>query len=80
MDINIETDIEMMVLLLAIYKKEENETLIDIVKTLENSRVFSFKEGKRLLKSLKNNNFILNEELTMIGIEKAKEAQKVFTI
>jgi hypothetical protein len=80
MDISVETDIEIMVLILAIYKKNENETLIDIIKTLENSRVFSFKEGKRLLKLLKNNNFILNEELTIIGIQKAQEAQKAFTV
>ena len=80
MDLNIETNIEMMVLLLAIYKKEENESLIDIVKTLENSNVFSFKEGKKFLKILKNDKYILDDRLTMIGIQKAKEAEMAFKI
>lgn len=80
MDLNIETNIEMMVLLLAIYKKEETESLIDIVKTLENSNVFTFKEGKKLLKLLKNDQYILEDRLTMIGIQKAKEAELAFKI
>ena len=46
-------DINEKVLLLAILKKESAETLNDVVLKLENTGLFSLKEGKRLLKNLK---------------------------
>jgi hypothetical protein len=45
-------DINEKILLLAILKKEVDETLNDIVLKLENTNLFSLKEGKKLLKKL----------------------------
>ncbi|WP_281951289.1 hypothetical protein [Nitrosophilus kaiyonis] len=73
-------DINKKVLLLAIFKKEENESYKDIILMLENSRVFSLKEGKRLLKELKNEQFLNDNGLTIKGMAKAKEIEEEFKI
>ncbi|MRI59158.1 MAG: hypothetical protein C6H99_06620 [Epsilonproteobacteria bacterium] len=68
------------VLLLAILKKEPNENLIDIVAMLEASRLFRFKEGKRLLKELKSEGYIDEAGLTPKGHKAAKEAEEEFRL
>ncbi|PLY06281.1 MAG: hypothetical protein C0625_09960 [Arcobacter sp.] len=73
-------DINKKVLLLAILKKEDDETLIDVVKKMDNTKVFSLKEGKKYLKELKKENLVSDDSLTMIGIAKAKEAELEFKI
>ena len=80
MDLNFESNMEMRVLLLAIYKQEDDESLMDSVKSLENNQLFTLKEGKKLLKELKNMNYIMDDRLTMMGIEKAKEVELEFKI
>ncbi len=72
--------IEERVLLLAIYKKKENENLTDIISILEDAGVFSFKDGKKLLKSLKNDGYIEENSLSLIGLEKAKEIEQEFKL
>ena len=56
-------DIVEKVLLLAILKKESDETLNDVVLKLENTNLFSLKEGKRLLKKLRSEEFISDSYL-----------------
>lgn len=73
-------DINKKVLLLAIYKKEEDETLKDVIKKMDNTKVFSLKEGKKYLKELKKEQLVLDEYLSMIGINKAKEIEQEFKI
>ena len=73
-------DINEKILLLAILKKKEDETLMDIVQTLENTQLFSLKEGKRLLKKLKNEEFLTDGFLTFKGDLIAKEVEKEFKI
>ncbi len=68
------------VLLLAILKKEEDETLMDVVKKMDNTKVFSLKMGKKYLKELKKESLVDTEGLTMIGITKAKEVELEFKI
>ena len=68
------------VLLLAILKKEENETLNDVIKTMDNTKVFTLKQGKKYLKELKKESLVSEDSLTMIGITKAKEAELEFKI
>jgi len=46
-------NIELRVLLLAIYKKQEDESLKDVLKMMDNSRVFDLKTGKQYLKELR---------------------------
>lgn len=73
-------DINKQVTLLAILKKEKDETINDILIKLENSRVYSLKEGKQILKEIKDEKLLKDGELTLLGIEKAKEAEKFFTL
>ncbi len=73
-------DIEDRVLLLGIYKKQEGESLQDILVMLEDSRLFSLKEGKKRLKALKSNGMIKDGELTVLGIERAKEIEQEFKV
>ena len=73
-------NIEQRVLLLGLYKKEENETFIDILGVMEESRVFTKKVGKKYLKNLKELNYITNDSFTMIGLSKAKEVEQEFKI
>jgi len=72
--------IEQRVLLLALYKKEEDESFNDILGVMENSRVFSKKDGKKFLKNLKELNYITDDGLTMIGIQKAQEVEMEFKV
>lgn len=68
------------VLLLAILKKEEDETLNDVIKKMDNTKVFSLKQGKKYLKELKKENLVGDESLTMIGVTKAKEVELEFKL
>ena len=81
MDINEnEMDIESKVILLAILKKEDDETLNDIIFKLVESRVFELKKGKKLLKKLKSDGYISNGGLTILGLTHANAALKEFTL
>ncbi len=73
-------DLETKVLLLGIFKKEKSETLNEVVLKLEQSRVFTLKEGKKLLKGLKNDGFIADNNLTIKGELEAKTIEKEFKI
>ena len=73
-------ELEQRVLLLAIYKAKEDESLNDVVNIMVDTRVFSLKDGKRYIKKLKELNYINDNGLTFIGIEKAKEVELEFKI
>lgn len=73
-------DINKRVLLLAIYKKKDDETLTDVLKTMDNSKVFSLKEGKKYIKELRKDSYIGDDCLTMLGIETAKIVELEFKI
>jgi len=75
-----EENMELRVLLLGLFKKEENETFNDILGVMEESRVFTKKVGKKYLKSLKELKYIADDGFTMIGIAKAKEVEMEFKI
>lgn len=72
--------IEKRVLILGIYKKKEDENLIDILKTLEANHLFRLKEGKKYLKELKRENIIINNGLTLKGLALAKKIEGEFKI
>lgn len=73
-------DINEKILLLAILKKKDDETLMDVVTTLENTQLFTLKEGKKLLKKLKNEEFLIEGHLTLKGDLIAKEVEQEFKI
>ena len=73
-------NIEIRVLLLALYKKQDDESFNDVLGVMEESRVFTKKVGKKYLKFLKQENYITEDSFTMIGLEKAKEVEQEFKI
>ncbi|MGE0051600.1 MAG: hypothetical protein AB7S49_08735 [Arcobacter sp.] len=73
-------DINEKILLLAILKKESNESLNDVVLKLENTGLFTLKEGKKLLKKLKTEEFVGDSFLTLKGELIAKNVEQEFKI
>jgi len=74
------TNMELRVLLLAIYKAPSEDSLKDVLKTMENSNVFDLKTGKKYLKKLKELDFLNDNGLTFIGTQKAKEVELEFKL
>lgn len=79
---NIDGDenIELRVFLLAIYKRDENESMQEVINMMINSNVFDNKTGKKYLKELKKMEYLIDDSLTMLGISKAKEVELEFKI
>ena len=75
-----EEDIEKRVFLLAIYKKLPDESLADVTRSLANTGMFDLKRGKKLLKELKEDQYIVNDQLTVKGIAVAIEAEDEFKL
>ena len=73
-------EIEDRVLLLGIYKRKEGESLNDVLMILEDAGVFSYKEGKKKLKLLKEDGYIEDDKLTAVGINRAKEIEDEFKL
>jgi len=73
-------NMEQRVLLLGLYKKEIDETFMDIVLVMENSRVFTKKDGKKYLKNLKELGYITDDSLTMMGVTVAQQIEQEFKI
>lgn len=73
-------DINKKVLLLAVAKKRQEESLQDVLAMLENAHVFSRKEGKRLLKELKREQLVDASGLTPKGTALAKEIEEEFRL
>jgi hypothetical protein len=68
------------ILLLALYKKEPDESAMDVVRMLENARVFGQKEGKKILKELKKEGLLDHAGLTPKGVVLAQEAERFFKL
>ncbi len=72
--------VEEQVLLLGIFKRKEDESINDVVMMLEKTGMFTYKEGKKYLKALKEDGCILDERLTVIGTQKAAEVEAGFKL
>ncbi len=67
------------VCLLALMKKEPNETLKDVQSMLVDTGMFDMKECKSVFKNLKVEHYISEEGgLTMKGVMEAKLAEEMF--
>ncbi len=67
------------VCLLALMKKEPEETLLDIQKMLVETGMFEMKECKQVFKMLKKEHYISEDAgLTMKGVMEAKLAEEMF--
>ncbi len=75
-----EEDIIKKVFLLSMLKKEEGESLSQVLIGLVNTGMFDKKEGKKVMKELIDEQYIVNEELSMKGVIIAKNAEIEFTL
>ncbi len=70
--------LEKRVLLLALYKHPDLSSQ-EVLMMLENSKLFNFKEGKKLLKELKEEEYI-SSSLTPKGVALAKSIEEEFRL
>ena len=75
-----ESDMIKRVFLLGILKKEPDETLDEVTKSLVNTGMFEMKEAQQVLKELKEAQYIVNEQLSIKGIAVAQEAEAEFKL
>ncbi len=75
-----ENNIEKRVLLLGIYTKEADETIQEVLLKLEETGMFTLKEAKRLLRELKDEGYMTGSQLTLKGLERAKNVQEEFKL
>ncbi len=75
-----EEDINKRVFLLAIFKKDPDETLDDVTKSLVNAGMFDLQEGGKTLKELNEAQYLANDQLTVKGIAVAMEAEAEFKL
>ena len=73
-----EENIVERVCLLAIMKKEPEETFLDIQKILVDTGMFEMKECKEVFKALKKEQYLSVDSLTMKGVMEAQIAEKMF--
>ena len=73
-------DINEKILLLAILKKESNGSLNEVGLKLEYTGLFTLKEGKKLLKKLRNEEYLTDSYLTLKGEVIAKNVEQEFKI
>jgi len=73
-----ELEIEKRVFLLAVAKREEGESMDDVLNMLVETGMFDLKEGKEFLKELRNSKHIVGENLSLTGIIEADKAEKEF--
>ena len=75
-----ELDLIKRVFLLAVSKREEGESMKDILESLVNTGMFEngIKEAKQILNELRDENYIVGDNLSMMGIMEANKAEKEF--
>ncbi len=69
-----------MVLLLALSKKKQDETTTDILNQLKNSGAIDNDIAKDLLTQLLQENLCIDNSLTFLGIQEARQAEQFFKI
>ncbi len=73
-------DINKRVFLLKMLTREPDERLRDVVLSLANTGMFTPKEGKRILKELERDGYIVEGELSVKGMIEAKKAEEEFKL
>ncbi len=72
-------DLLKKVSLLAILKKKDSETINDVMETLMDTNMFlSRDEAEKVFRELRDNNYIVGDSLSMIGLLEAKKAEEEF--
>jgi hypothetical protein len=75
-----ELDIVKRVFLLAIAKREEGETMHETLESLVNTGMFDdgMNEAKQTLEELRASNHVVGDNLSMIGVMVANQAEQEF--
>jgi polyhydroxyalkanoate synthesis regulator phasin len=75
---NDENEILKQVTLLGILKKRPDETLEEVMHMLVDTGMYTLKEAKKIFKTLKNEKYLVEGQLSLKGITAAKEAEAIF--
>jgi len=73
-----ELDIFKKVFLLAVAKREEGESIEITMKSLVNTGMFSMSEAKQVLKELRDEKYLIGDNLSMIGVMAVNRAEREF--
>jgi hypothetical protein len=75
-----ELDIIKRVFLLAISKREQGESMQDILNSLVNTGMFEkgMSEAKQTLEELRASKYVVGDELSMLGVMVANQAEREF--
>jgi hypothetical protein len=75
-----ELDIIKRVFLLAMSKREEGDTMKDTLESLVNTGMFEngMKEAKQILEELRDSKHIVGDNLSMVGVMIANDAEREF--
>jgi len=75
-----DSDFLKKVLLLALFNRDENVSIQDVIAELDATQAITMVESKQLLKEIKEANLLVDGKFTALGEEKVGEAQKFFEI
>jgi hypothetical protein len=73
-----ELNIFKKVFLLAVAKREEGESIEITMKSLVNTGMFSMSEAKQVLKELRDEKYLIGDNLSMIGVMAVNRAEREF--
>jgi len=71
-------DIIKKVFLLAVAKREDNETMQTTMQSLVNTGMFDMSEAKQVLKELRDEKYLIGDNLSMMGVMVANSAEAEF--
>jgi hypothetical protein len=73
-----ELDIIKKVFLLAVAKREDGESMQTTMKSLVNTGMFDMREAKIVLKELREEKYLIGDNLSMMGVMVANSAEEEF--
>ena len=68
------------VFLLKMLKREEGESMEEILSSLSETGMMTLKEAKELLSALKREGFVIDGKLSFTGVTEAKKAEEEFKL
>ncbi len=75
-----ELDIIKKVFLLAVAKREEGEDMDTTLHSLVNTGMFNINEGRQVLKELREEKYLVGDNLSMMGVLEAEKAEQEFKL
>jgi predicted nucleic-acid-binding protein len=75
-----ESDIVKSVFLLKMLKRDNEESMDDVIKSLANTGMFTVAEGEKVRDALVKEGYIVNDSLSIKGMMEAKKAEAEFKL